>query len=168
MVCTIFDNDSEYEKQLGWEKWRDPYGSDVEESDLPPAAHDTSDNDFDDDDFDDDHEDWKDEPQQTHKSKLPPKNTNGIGVLMTKMGMVPIVEHTNAGKIFNFWTAHTNFRLTPELLDIIDNTDGVETLDCYTPYRWRISIGKAFSSYSVKERVMKNLNAQPLKNDITE
>ena len=72
------------------------------------------------------------------------------------MGMIPMNEHTASGKIFNLWVGHTNFNITPGVANTIEETDGVETLDIFTRYRFRISAGKAFTD-SV---VMRSINTR--------
>jgi hypothetical protein len=70
------------------------------------------------------------------------------------MGIIPYSENTASNKIFNFWTGHTNFNLSAKICDIIENTEGVETLDIFTRYRFRVSIGKAF----IDSDIMRNIN----------
>lgn len=166
------------DRKLIWEKWHDPFGADADDAEWP-GAHGTFTtdkiiksatinhhlHDYDDDDDDDDesfssgdidaalHEHQR---QQAQGMKRTP-------MIATPMGLIPMTEHTRAGKLFNFWTAHTNFPITKEIKDIIDSTDGVETLDIFTRYRWRISIGKAFNSPEVKDNLMKALGAKPIK-----
>jgi hypothetical protein len=161
---------------IGWEKWRDPFGEDAEDAEWP-GAHGTFTTDkiiksatvngiHEDDDFEDDDDDFSssdiDEAIHEHQRQ----QLQGIKktpMIATPMGLIPMTEHTRAGKLFNFWTAHTNFPITQEIKDIIDRTDGVETLDIFTRYRWRISIGKAFNSPEVKSNLMKALGAKPLR-----
>ena len=159
------------EKQIGWEKWRDPFGHDSEDAEWPGAFGNfktdkiiqsaTNPDDNDDQEFSsiDIDEAIKEHTRQqsSHQKK--------VAMIMTPMGVIPMTEHTRAGKLFDFWTAHTNFPITEEIRDIIDETPGVETLDIFTRYRWRISIGKAFKSTKVKEDVMNALGAVPLKHD---
>lgn len=63
-------------------------------------------------------------------------------------------ENTASGKLFNFWMGHTNFDISKKIAQIIERTDGVETLDIFTRYRFRISIGKAFND----SETMRNIN----------
>lgn len=162
-------------RKIVWEKWRDPFGEDHEDVEWP-GAHGTFTtdkiinsatihsqvDDYDDDDDDDFSSSDINEAIHEHQRQqmLSMKKTPMIA---TPMGLIPMTEHTRAGKLFNFWTAHTNFPITKEIKDIIDNTDGVETLDIFTRYRWRISIGKAFQSPEVKSNLMKALGAKPLR-----
>lgn len=163
------------DRQIGWEKWHDPFGHDAEDTEWPgafgnfstdkiikSAANTLGHLELDEDEFHEefDEMDIDEAIQEHHRQNLQPKKIN---MVMTPMGLIPMTEHTRAGKLFNFWTAHTNFSITEEIKDIIDNTDGVETLDIFTRYRWRISIGKAFNSWEVKEALMKALHAKPLK-----
>lgn len=109
-----------------WEKWKDPFGE--------------KDNDIIDYDNYDDNDDEKD--------SLTAK------VLLTPMGIIPYNDNTASCKIFNFWLGHTNFSITHNICDIIENMEGVETLDIFTRYRFRISVGKAFDD----SEVMRNIN----------
>jgi len=135
-----------------WEKWRDPYGS---EENI---------------DFDSDIEDMiqkKIEEQQENLSDIEelPENTNNdmgfvkhkMQMMVTPMGLIPLTEHTAPGKIFNFWTGHSNFNITQKISDVIEQTNGVETLDVYTRYRFRIGIGKAFKDSEVMHNINKHV-----------
>lgn len=163
------DESEQLERQIGWEKWRDPWGSDANESEWPGAwgTFETDEllraaqkgEEVDGEDFDDNDIDYtNDEMERQYVEKKQVK----VGIMNTPMGIIPMTEHTTAGNIFNFWTAHTNFRITTDIIETIDNTEGVESFDLFTPYRWRIAIGKAFNSCRVKDRLMKNLRAQPI------
>jgi len=105
---------------------------------------------------------WNDEIEdELEESPIDIKQVK-MGIMATPMGIIPITEHTAAGQVFNFWTAHTNFRMTQNILNIVDQTDGIESVDLFTPYRWRIAIGKVFDSSTVKNDVMRNLQAKPI------
>lgn len=60
-------------------------------------------------------------------------------------------------KSFNFWTAHTNFRLNKALILLIADVDGVETVDVISRYRFHISVAKAFDEQQVKREVYAKL-----------
>jgi hypothetical protein len=80
--------------------------------------------------------------------------SNSIRVMATPMGIIPVTENTASSKIFNFWVGHTNFNISRKIAQIIEDTNGVETLDVFTRYRFRIAIGKVFTD----SNVMKNIN----------
>jgi hypothetical protein len=105
-----------------WEKWKDPFGADEDEENIGG-------------DWDSDNE----ESVEVMRSK----------VLVTPMGLIPFSENTNASKIFKFWLAHTNFTITENIVNTIESIEGVETLDIYTRYRFRISVGKGFNDRDV-------------------
>lgn len=87
-----------------------------------------------------------DEEQNTIKSP--------VNIVITPMGIVPFDEVKDCDKIFNFWTGHTNFNISKKIANLIEQTDGVETLDIFTRYRFRVGFGKAFQD----REVMNNIN----------
>jgi len=121
-------------KQIAWEKWHNPFGDDdgqlekfkdicqQEENGNLMQSYD---------------EDDEDDEESTHIVE-----TDQIKVMSTPMGIVPITEHTDPNKIFNFWVGHANFNLSPNVVNVINDVVGVETLDVFTRYRMRIGIGK--------------------------
>jgi len=115
-----------------WQKWQDPFGEKDDE------LEDKIDNFFD--DTEDPAEYSEDSLIESHQKIL----SKQIKVIATPMGIIPMNENTSSGKIFNFWTGHTNFDITKGVCNIIETTYGVETLDIFTRYRFRISVGKAF------------------------
>jgi hypothetical protein len=82
---------------------------------------------------------------------------HGIKVMATPMGIIPVNDNTLSGKIFNFWMGHTNFDITKKVAETIEKTEGVESLDIYTRYRFRISVGKAFDDSFVMRNINKNV-----------
>lgn len=121
-----------------WQKWQDPFGDD---DDID--THNFSEND-----------ELDDDPSfESNKKKL----TKGVKVIATPMGIIPFNDNTASGKIFNFWLAHCNFDITKEISEIIEFTPGVECLDIFTRYRFRIAIGKAFSDSSVMSSIQNNI-----------
>jgi hypothetical protein len=127
-----------------WQKWMDPFGSDDEEvlDQLEPEFYDEENNAI------------KTEGTIEEGEDKNTKKSSSIRVMATPMGIIPITENTSSSKIFNFWMGHTNFSITHRVAEIIEETEGVETLDVFTRYRFRIAIGKAFTDSSV----MKNIN----------
>jgi hypothetical protein len=124
-----------------WQKWFDPFGND----DLPIE------------DFlnkeDHSNEEETEEYSQLHHNVIPIKE-GSLKAIITPMGVIPYTENTASSKIFNFWVGHTNFNLSKKVVDLIENSEGVETLDIFTRYRFRIAIGKVFDDASV----MTNIN----------
>ncbi len=120
-----------------WQKWFDPFGHD----DLP--LENTID--------EEDNDDLKDYSSKEDTGSL---KEGPLKAIITPMGLIPYTENTASSKIFNFWVGHTNFNLSRKVVDIIETSDGVETLDVFTRYRFRIAIGKVFDD----AKVMTNIN----------
>ena len=133
-----------------WQKWIDPFGQDQEESisldyenenpDLSPAYS----------RIDKNEEIIDDEDEFLIKKR-------SIKVIASPMGLIPYNEHTASGRIFNFWLGHTNFDITINVSKIIENTDGVEALDIFTRYRFRVAIGKCFGASETMVRIQENI-----------
>jgi hypothetical protein len=136
-------------KLIIWQKWRDPFGEQDDDIDI-------EDNDGLGDFYNDDSEEEDDNIEQniTDKKKF---FTKQIKVIATPMGVIPVNENTSSVKIFNFWLGHTNFNLTKGVCTVIENIDGVETLDIFTRYRFRIGVGKAFKDSEVMQEIQESV-----------
>ena len=128
-----------------WEKWIDPFSMEDEIDDLleeePEFLDETDSTEYE---------------EKVQKVSNPPQSFKHFKAVATPMGIIPINENTTSGKIFNFWVGHSNFNITKPIAEVIENTDGVETLDIFTRYRFRISVGKAFDDSTV----MRNINTK--------
>ena len=134
----------ERENIIVWEKWVDPYLQTIQDS--APTG-------------DEDDEDLEEEYLEDEEELEEYGAVDKLGkfrAIATPMGIIPINESTASGKIFNFWVGHTNFDITNALALIIEETPGVETLDVFTRYRFRIGIGKAFHD----SKVMRDINSR--------
>lgn len=117
---------------IAWQKWFDPFGEDEESHDYLDSSED----------------------EYADSSEFHPKSFKAIS---TPMGIIPYTENTASSKIFNFWVGHTNFNITSYISSIIETTEGVETLDVFTRYRFRIGIGKIFDESEVKSNITKKV-----------
>jgi hypothetical protein len=92
--------------------------------------------------------------------------------IMTPYGVLPLTDDTLASRKFKFWVGHSNFRLTEDYYNVIGATEGVETLDILTPYRFRIGVGRMFIDRNVMSSVRDKMVAHvvkkrnPHKNDL--
>jgi hypothetical protein len=129
-----------------WQKWVDPFGQEEDETEFDPYVG----------EYFDAEETFNDENNEEMPSEKEIINMNkkAIRVIATPMGIIPVNDNTLSGKLFNFWVGHTNFNITPTVAELIETTNGVETLDIFTRYRFRISVGKAFDD----SEVMRNIN----------
>jgi hypothetical protein len=125
-----------------WEKWTDPFGENLDETKW---------NHYDDEDMDKEAEIFDDEMIKSTFSKP-------VKVIASPMGLIPYNEYTASSKIFNFWVGHTNFNLTSSIASIIEKCEGVELLDIFTRYRFRIGIGKCFVDSDVMSNITGKIN----------
>lgn len=58
---------------------------------------------------------------------------------------------------------HTNFDIDESVKITIENIEGVEILEIYSPYRARITIGKAFSAKSIRRLINDRLCSEAKK-----
>lgn len=114
-------------KTILWRQWQNPL--------IDPDDND------DDDDSDTDEEIEDIDEEHHHKY-------HGT-VLVGPMGILPITEHNDISKSFNFWVGHTNFNLDQQVVSTLENVEGVETLDIMTRYRFRVAIGQVFDTEDV-------------------
>ena len=133
-----------------WEKWIDPFGQDIDEA----KSTDYNDNITDINDIVSEDEN-PDDPED-HSYYRKDTINHPIKVIASPLGLIPYNEHTASSKIFNFWLGHTNFNISEIIKTTIEQCDGVEILDIFTRYRFRIAIGKCFSS----SETMSLINAQ--------
>lgn len=118
-----------------WEKWVDPFGQALEEARWT--------------DYDNEIEDIEDLDLIEDEGV----DVRPIKAIATPMGIIPYNELTSPAKLFNFWVGHTNFNITKNVGTIIERTPGVEILDIFTRYRFRIGIGKCFSDSETMKRI---------------
>lgn len=131
-----------------WQKWVDPFGRD------DPSESEEFGN-FSEENLEEDEDSEEKESAQSFLANHTIKY--GIKVIATPMGVIPVNDNTSSGKLFNFWMGHTNFDITKKVAETIEKTEGVESLDIYTRYRFRISVGKAFEDSIVMREINKSV-----------
>jgi hypothetical protein len=134
-------------KIIQWEKWRDPFGIEDSETDYLGIEEEAT---------------YIDEDSESIESgykagSFPSSAINGpVKIISTPMGLIPI-DSNMTNKLFNFWTGHTNFDITKKIKETIESTEGVETLEIYTRYRFRVGVGKAFNDSDVMRSINKSV-----------
>lgn len=58
---------------------------------------------------------------------------------------------------FECWIGHTNFDITTNTKDLLDETEGVEILKILSRYRFFVGIGKMFDFKNVRKIIEKNI-----------
>lgn len=78
-------------------------------------------------------------------------------VIRTPFGVFRVDDKFNPLRAFEFWLGHTNFDITPEVKEILDETPGVEVLIVTTRYRFIVGVGKMFSFSNVRVDIERQL-----------
>ncbi len=76
-----------------------------------------------------------------------------VDLLLTSMGGMVLDSSNNLYKLMNFWNADTNFSITQEICDIIEEVDGVEVLAVLSRYRFRMAVGRIFQPREVMHNI---------------
>ena len=134
------NNNHNSEPLLVWEKWIDPFGQALDDAKWTDYENEI-----------DDLEDVEFLDEEIPISEKP------IRAIATPMGIIPYNEFTAPAHIFNFWVAHTNFNISPKIVRIIEESEGVEILDIFTRYRFRIGIGKCFNDSETMKQINDNI-----------
>jgi len=126
-----------------WEKWIDAYSPEVE-IDIPEPPEEFS--------------EFSEGPEAlSFEEELGAefKKLKNIQTIFTPFGILPLTEQSLASTYFKFWVGHTNFRITPSFYNIISKVEGVESIDIFTPYRFRIGIATLFKDRTVMAQIRK-------------
>lgn len=136
--------------KIVWQKWIDPYIG-HEEDYFPETNHEEES--YEEESYDDEYilPENHIEDEYEEEEQFPAAQINKA--ISTPMGIIPINEYTASGKIFNFWIGHTNFDITNTIVEIIETIPGVETLDIFTRYRFRVGVGKIFQPAQVMSSI---------------
>ncbi len=141
----VTDHSSHEKLIIAWEKWRCPLGTNFREEEWPGAFSPPRED-------EDDEIDFGESTMIDEEVEYPPLG-KGIPLINTPFGIIPVVEHTNPAKIFNFWSGHTNFKINRAIQKLIEDVSGVETLDIWTPLRFRLGVGKLFNDMQVRHAI---------------
>lgn len=138
-------------KKILWQKWINPFEPITED---PISLDDINQDIFNEEALD---SSW-DSYSNTEEEKVTGENSNNYQKLnskavITPMGIIPLNENVACTKTFKFWIGHTNFDLSQKTKEIIEKTEGVESLDIFTRYRFRIAVGKAFQDRDVMQDI---------------
>ncbi len=80
-------------------------------------------------------------------------------VVLTPVGMIPLSPFNDPTKVFNFWMGETNFTLTESRVLVLNRITGVEILDIFSRYKFRIAVGNNFNFQDVRQEIEKAFDA---------
>ena len=124
-----------------WEKWIDAYNPEIEEVQEVREVEEFS-----------EEKEYKDLSfEEEFKNDF--RSIKNIPTIFTPFGVLPLTEQSLASTHFKFWVGHTNFKITPKFYQIISNVDGVESIDIFTPYRFRVGIAALFKDRTVMAQI---------------
>lgn len=91
-------------------------------------------------------------------------------VRMTAYGPDAVRLNSSLKHPLKWYVGHTNFDITQEVWDVINDTEGVAISEPFNSYQFRISPGEAFNARSVLKRITRRLchndNPHNLPNDV--
>lgn len=131
---------------ITWEKWEDPF--EIQEDYIQDYNEDYSE-----DLTEDEYQQLMDEVAEHHND---PQSAQ-YRFILTPFGAIS-PDQISIGKYFKFWIGHTNFDITSKISDIIEKTEGVEVLNIYTRYRFRIGVGQCFKDRNVMSSIQDKIN----------
>jgi hypothetical protein len=104
--------------------------------------------------FEDEYDDeyYDDEMMGPNQQRMPIQN-----VMSTPFGFWRVDDAMNPFKQFKMWLGHTNFTITPEIVEVIKAVPGVEVLQIMTRYRFIIGVGELFDIHDVRVTIENEL-----------
>ena len=78
-------------------------------------------------------------------------------VCKSNYGFISLKIHGPLTPDFKFWIAHCNFDITTKEKNIIEDTEGIEILDFFSSYRFRLAVGLNFNEERVKRSIYRRL-----------
>lgn len=131
---------------ISWSKWHDPLNSEDSEFEYIPEKDVQN--------FDNNQNEIYDEDDEE-------EDGNPTPVIITPLAIIPLKPFNNPTKVFNFWLGETTFTLSKRVASIINDIPGVEILDIFTRYKFRIAVGNNFPFQYVRQSIEKALDASP-------
>lgn len=150
-------------KTIIWAKWIDPYGKNRNQLEYVPEKDVAEDN------FDinldkryefEDQEDVACDHNYAEAESKP--------VIVTPVGILPLLPYNDISNFFNFWLGETNFNLSQERLFTINNIPGVASLEPLGRYMFRVAIGNCFKFQDVRQDIEKALGVEYNNEEIRE
>lgn len=83
-------------------------------------------------------------------------------IIHTPLGLISHKIREDAESSLNFWIGHTNFDIDKEVYEKIKDVEGVEILSLFTPYSFRVCIGKLFNEKKVMRSIASALGCVKL------
>lgn len=131
--------------RIVWSKWVNPLQRDAN------SSNDDIDN--------DDSDEWNESVEDRATIVQLMREEIGVPkVVMTEGGMFEFVIRNDPEKLFNLWEGNTyGFPVSRKVKQLIGQIDGVEAIDVYSPYMFRVAVGKLYKPSDVCSRITHKL-----------
>jgi len=157
-------------KRIAWSAWQDPFLTNFDKFHHDPILEEELE--------ENDNQEYSDDTVEKMVMKqtkisiaraIEKLNASGKKFFTSNLGIIPLLDNHYVSNNFNLWVGHTNFDITKRVVETIKQVPGVETLEVYTRYRFRVGFGMIFDSTEVKleiERLL--LDKNDYKKDLPE
>jgi len=133
-------------RTIEWEVWENPLKSLLQQNDA---------------DLDDDELSYED---KVERDSMGPSVVDGKHYIFSPFGIIPAPESQKLNQDFQLVIGHTNFVLTDEYINAIENVLGVEIVYPFSSYRILVGIAKHsdFKAANVKFNIQKVIAGETL------
>jgi hypothetical protein len=100
------------------------------------------------------------ETDHSHTGGTPDRS---VPIIITPLGVMPLKSTNDPTRIFSFYLCEVNFSITPRIAKVLSELPGIEILDVFTRYKFRIAIGNNFKFKDVKKSIEQALLISPAK-----
>jgi hypothetical protein len=131
-------------KKIVWEAWVDPYHGNANDFGIDSSINQQPTNDL-----------FSEENSDTVFGIEPKK------IIGTPYGLLSVTEDTLVSSKFEFWVLHTNFDITKDFIQKLEQIPGIETIETFTRYRLRVGFPKTpfFNTSDTKYKVSKLIDS---------
>lgn len=147
-------------KKIAWEKFVPNYDT----NNLPPIHHISQHHQQEEDEkntWEEEEEDEDESDNEKHGNLMSLINMEDFifgRKIRTPFGEYEIDDDFSPYNMFDCWIGHTNFKISKEDLNILDNNiDGIGCLKVISPYRFFIGIEKMFTFPAIRIQIQKDL-----------
>lgn len=112
-------------KKIIWEAWQDPLNSNADEFNKDKNVI-----------FNQSPNALQDYDEETE----PIFGISPQKIIGTPHGLLSLTENTLASKRFEFWLVHTNFDITKDFVQKLEQIPGIESIEVFTRYRLRVGL----------------------------
>jgi len=136
-----------------WEKWNDPFLPMIKKGVLAKQFEAIEDED--DPDFHASRNSFLEDGETSIPNRYYQGQNSGTTglVIYGPSGIVPLHESNIPSALYNFWMGHTNFHITRYVVNCVKRVPGVESIDVFSPYRFRIAVGRHFQHAAVMANI---------------